>query len=85
MLSTSYLKLYYNDGGSYFLLVDYGLSIKLQVQELDCFVKYYGVVNALIHMEMKNYIKRIKRHGKHRLTSFQRSLLSLISNTCAHD
>ena len=27
-------------GCSYFLPVDYGLSIKLQVQQLDCFVKY---------------------------------------------
>ena len=27
-------------GCSYFLSVDYGFSIKLQVQKLDCFVKY---------------------------------------------
>ena len=27
-------------GGSYFLPIDYRLCIKLQVQQLDCFVKY---------------------------------------------
>ena len=36
-----FLFLFFNcAGGSYFVPVDYGLSIKSQVQQLDCFVKY---------------------------------------------
>ena len=44
-------------GGSYFLPIDYGLSIKFQVQQLDCFVKYVQIsINEKAIIELRlNY------------------------------
>ena len=55
MLKYFFLFLFGHVGCSYFLLVDYGLSIKLRVQQLDCFVKYFQLSineNAIIELRL---------------------------------
>ena len=43
-------------GCSYFIPVDYGLSIKLQVQQLDCFVQYVQIsINEKAIIELRLY------------------------------
>ena len=56
MLKYFFLFLFGHVGCSYFLLVDYGLSIKLQVQQLDCFVQYVQIsINEKAIIELRLY------------------------------
>ena len=43
-------------GGSYFVPIDYRLSIKLQVQQLDCFIQYVQIsINEKTIIELRLY------------------------------
>ena len=43
-------------GCSYFLLVDYELSVKFQVQQLDCFIKYVQLsINKMAIIKLRLY------------------------------
>ncbi|KAL4626605.1 hypothetical protein ACB092_05G109100 [Castanea dentata] len=45
---------------SYFLLVDYGLSVKLQVQQLDCFVKLFLSSTKLLWISIKLQVQKLE-------------------------